>query len=106
MEYFILNILTCIFKITLRFFYFTTSKAENYVILKDNYYLICNTRANTLDSYIDILGPNCPNIKDIISYEKELIRHYNIKTKYRCNNCGEIFGSKDKLNKFGCKKCN
>lgn len=105
MKHIMLNILTYIFKISLKFFYFTLSKTNDYVILDNNYYLTYNSKENTWSSFVDILGLDCPNLDNIRSYEKNLIKTYNIKTKYRCNNCGEIFNSKNKLNKFGCEKC-
>lgn len=78
---------------------------DDYVILDGDYYYTYGIKRNTLDSFVDILDLDCPNLDNICAYEKKLIKNYNIKTKYKCSNCGIILDSKNKLNKFGCKKC-
>lgn len=105
MKHIILDILTYIFKISLKFFYYTLSKTNDFIIDRDNCYLIPCSNTSRCYSLIDILQYDYYKATDICLYEKKLIKRYNITLKYRCNTCGKVFDSKSRLNIFGCDEC-
>lgn len=69
-------------KITLKFFYFTVSKSEDYLIFNDNKYYSWNVLTDKWESLYDYLYPNSLFRDELLNYEENLINKYDIYVKY------------------------